>query len=279
MARKDDSKKTKGKKRLPNKGSFQKGQTGNPNGRPKGLVTFKEVKKGFNNNYVEMAELFKKYLEMPDKDFNKAIERANNRRTKTPMQEILAIKFVSDATKRGHSGKLDIILGVITGQYGEGIREIPSYDLEKSDILSELEKCSKSTKFQNADEYLTSRSISKLMLLNTNMSVDKHRVLNSVAKLLQKEELSKYEMVKRQEVQEVFNKILIIMRDTVGRVNPRLLLDMVYQMHESISPTLELPKSMYSIEAEGVKTNNRGRPKGSKDSKPRKKRLFKKKGV
>lgn len=278
MAKKDESNKKNGKKRPPTKGSFKKGQTGNPNGRPKGLVTFKEVKQGFNHNYAEMAELFKKYLEMSERDFNKAIERANKSikqgnkaKTKTPIRDLLAIKFVSDATKRGHTAKMDIIMSIITGSYGEGLQEVPNYDLEESNLMAELKRISKTKEFKEADEYFTTRGIAKLMMLNTNLSENKRRVLNNIASLIQKEEMSKYELVKRREVQEVFNKILIIMRDTVGRVNPRLLLDMVYQMHENISPTLELPKSMYSIENDDVKVKSRaGRPKGSKDKKPRK---------
>ena len=261
--------------------NWKPGQSGNPKGGRKGSATFSELQFAFNKNYVEMAEVVQKYIEMSDKDLNKAIDRANNKRTKTPMREILAIKYISDITKRGHTAKLDIVLGVITGTYGDGIKEVQEYDLEKSNVLNEFFKYVDSDKYLKDTEKLSSGALFSFILRNTNMHPNKRKVIETVAKSLQRAELTKLELIDKRHVQETLSKISLILRDTVGRTNPRLLMDIMNRMHDDISDTWELPLSMYKIEEDRYsdtreklppKKNKRGRPKGVKDAKPRKKR-------
>lgn len=228
------------RKSVRHSGSFKPGQSGNPKGRPKETVTVKMLKREFNNNAVEMARTVRKFLEMTPKQFNAAIEASKNTQCTMPMRELMALKFVGEAIKKGSTTKLETLLRIVTGTHGTGVHEVDDSDLESVKLAVNYRQ------FWQSPEGLTPLDLSPAKLIqflvhNTDLPRNQMMVLKWVLDHSTKVELSRLEMVERRKVQQFFNAVSKILKNMVGRNDPRLLEDITRAISYEVANLWDIP--------------------------------------
>lgn len=265
--------KAKAKRKLPST-AWKKGKSANPKGRPRGAVRWEEIQKAFNHDFLEIQKTFKKYWDLPEWEFNRTIDKVNKEQKKgkgkMPMGDLMAIKYIGEALKKGHASKLTVITDVITGTYGGGIKDVVDYELEDADMLQEIIEFSKSA--ENREMYnVNSSDLLHFVMKKGGMHPQKAKIITTAAKLKLRGELSKLQMVEIQRVQLLLTKLGELMKDTLGRTNPRLLADMTMRMYDELSDvwkmpqTIEVPARVEEVLSERKTKPKRGRPKKKKE--------------
>ena len=96
-----------GRKSLPQ--AYKKGQSGNPNGRPKGAVSIPKELRTINSKLI--AETINKHL-------NKSMEEVAEliRSKDTPMIDLVVLRILYEAAKRGDQTRFNALLERMVGK-------------------------------------------------------------------------------------------------------------------------------------------------------------------
>ncbi len=248
---------------------FKPGQITNPKGRPKDAVTIRQLKRAFNHNFVQMAEVFKKYTFLSALEFNKVVKESQTKagQKKYSMVELIAIKFLGEAFKRGHSKKLELVIDVVTGVHGGGVYDVEDTPMENMRLSDAL------IAFQDSADSRRPIDLSHAALKNflthhaVDMSDRQLKVMQFLMADASKTEQSNLRMVRIDAGREFMQIISDVLKNAIGRTNPRLLQDVLTQIMTQVDQVWGAPQA---IEVEATVHRAPGRPKGSKNKQPKK---------
>lgn len=232
--------------RQDNTGLFKKGQSGNPNGRPKVSVTKRELLQAFNNEYAEIHQVFCKYASLNLTEINRELKRASRKNSTVNLKEITAMKYVAEAIKKGSVSRVQFIFEVILGQHGK-FREIP--ELDGKNIGDLAMQFAQSDQNKQMVKELDVQSLTNLRLAyGVDMNTAQYKVLTDTIDTMQRSELAKLNMIDRKKMAKSMSLIMQAMIDIVGRNNPQLLMDLGKRMRNDLKGEWDIPASSYTIE-------------------------------
>jgi hypothetical protein len=115
---------------------YKKGQSGNPNGAPKGQrIITKELKQAQSLNRADFIECLNKYIKFTKEQI---IEALNNKLT--PALDLVVLSVLSTSIKHGDERKLAFVLDYLIGKNPDKLQIEGSINTALVNAMSEIQK-------------------------------------------------------------------------------------------------------------------------------------------